>query len=523
MAERNSEPCGVGGARVVLRGELWAVVVAVAISGFCVQLDAFALNMALPVIRRDLGVSAAGGPWVISGYLLAAGALMPAAGRLGDLYGRRRLLLFGLALFGGSSAGCAVAPSLPLLVVFRVAQGAGGALVMPVGLALLTRSFPPGQARVATGYALGLAGLATACGPFVGGVLAEELSWRAVFWVNVPLCAVAMLCARRVVEPWGGMGPRGAVVVLRAGGGGVRGGVDCLGGGGDVPGRRWDLRGRRDCRGWWDRVVRGGSVVVGVGVPVCLVMAVESVGVWWQAGGWAAGALGLGALFVRAERRSRAPLIDLALFRNAPYVALTSAGAVANAATVVLLFVVPFVLQEVQGLSVLGAGTAFLVPAAAMAAAGPVAGRVPAGAAEPVMAACLGLAAAALASTAAAATTPSAAVAAAAQAGAASGPGLLLVAATVAAASLGVAGALTLTGTQAVVPPDRVGEASGLTKCAITVTAGLGLAPAGTDPGGALRLASAGCATACLALLLRSGRSLRRVSRRWPRPPRSPR
>ncbi|GCD37049.1 MFS transporter [Streptomyces chrestomyceticus JCM 4735] len=468
------------------------MVVAVAIGGFCVQLDAFALNMTLPVVRRDLGISAAGGPWVISGYLLAAGALMPAAGRLGDLYGRRRLLLFGLALFGGSSAGCAVAPSLPLLVVFRVLQGAGGALVMPVGLALLTRSFPPGRARVATGYALGLAGLATACGPFVGGVLAEELSWRAVFWVNVPLCAGAMLCARRVVEH------RDAVVVQRAGGGDVR------------------VR-------WWGRVVRSGSVVVGVGVPVCLVMAVESVGVWWQAGGWAVGALGLGALFVRAERRSRAPLIDLALFRNAPYVTLTSAGAVANAATVVLLFVVPFVLQEVQGLSVLGAGTAFLVPAAAMAAAGPVAGRVPTRAAEPVTAACLGLAAAALAATAAAATTASAAVAAAAQAGAASGPALLLVAATVAAASLGVAGALTLTGTQAVVPPDRVGEASGLTKCAITVTAGLGLAPAGTDPGGALRLASAGCAAACLALLMRSGRSLRRVSRRWSRPPRSPR
>ncbi|MEU7201920.1 hypothetical protein [Streptomyces sp. NPDC045470] len=130
-------------------------------------------------------------------------------------------------------------------------------------------------------------------------------------------------------------------------------------------------------------------------------MAVESAGVWWQACGWVAGALGLGALFVRAERRSRAPLIDRALFRNAPCAALTSAGAVANAATVVLLFVVPFVLQEVQGLSVPGAGTAFLVPAAAMAAAGRVAGPVPTSVTEPVTATCLGLAAAALAATSA--------------------------------------------------------------------------------------------------------------------------
>ncbi|MFK8847195.1 MFS transporter [Streptomyces sp. Ac-502] len=505
------------------------------------QLDAFALNMALPGLRRDLHASAAAGPWVISGYLLAAGALMPAAGRLGDLYGRRRLLLVGLALFGGTSAGCAVAPSLALLVVFRVLQGAGGALVMPVGLALLTRSFPPGRARVATGYALGLAGLATACGPFVGGVLAQELSWRAVFWVNVPLCAagVGMLCARRAVEVRGEVEVRDVVEVREA----VevrevarpRGGVVArLNRGKDVR-SVWGFRGfwgLRGGRGRW------GSMAVGTGVPVCLAMAVESVGVWWQACGWAAGALGLGVVFVRAERRSRAPLIDLDLFRNAPYVALTSAGAVANAATVVLLFVVPFLLQEVLGMSVLGAGTAFLVPAAAMAAAGPVAGRVPTAAAEPVMAACLGLAAAALAA------MPSAATASAA---AASATAVLLTVATVAAGSLGVAGALTLTATQAVVRPDRAGEASGLTKCAITVTAGLSLAPAGPDPDGALCLVSAGCAAACLALLSRNRRNRqdrqdrhaprgrrnphtrrdrripRHVSRRWPRPPRSPR
>ncbi|OKH97850.1 MFS transporter [Streptomyces sp. CB02923] len=454
--------------------------VAVAIGGFCVQLDAFALNMALPVIRRDLHASAAAGPWVISGYLLAAGSLMPAAGRLGDRYGRRRLLLWGLALFGGTSAGCALAPSLPFLVVARVAQGAGGALVMPVGLALLTRSFPPGRARVATGYALGLAGLATACGPFVGGALAQALSWRAVFWVNVPLCAAALLCARRAPEPRDEAAP---------GARGEGGRAERAQGASGAPGA-----GAWSGGGW-------GSVVVGSGVPACLAMAVEGAGAWWEACAWAAGAVMLGALFVRAERRSRAPLFDLSLFRNAPYVALTSAGAVANAATVVLLFVVPLALQEVHGLSVLGAGAAFLVPAAAMAAAGAVAGRVPPGAAERVMAVCLGLAAAALA-------------AARPDGGAASA--VLLSVATVASASLGMAGALALTATQAVVRPDRAGEASGLTKCAITVTAGLGLAPAGTDPGGALHLAAAGCAAACLALLVRNRRRRRR---RWKRVP----
>ncbi|MFH9423655.1 MFS transporter [Streptomyces sp. NPDC017529] len=453
------------------RERLWAVV-AVAIGGFCVQLDAFALNMALPVIRRDLHAPAGAAPWVISGYLLAAGALMPAAGRLGDLLGRRRMLVRGLVLFGGTSAACALAPSLPFLVTSRVLQGVGGALVMPVGLALLTRSYPAGRARVATGYALGLAGLATACGPFVGGALAQAVSWRAVFWVNVPLCAAAALCARQAAESRDAAETRDAAA--------------------RVPGARCGVR--RVRRDRWDRWV---SLVTGTGVPVCLVMAVESMGAWWRAGGWTAGAVTLGVLFVRGERRSRHPLAGASLFRNGPYVALTSAGAVANAATVVLLFVVPLALQEVQGMSVLGAGTAFLVPAAAMAAAGPVAGRVRPGAAEPVMAACLGLAAAALVVLAGAGGPP----------GGDMPRSALLAAATVAAAALGVAGALALTATQAVVGPDRAGEASGLTKCAITVTAGLGLAPAGTDPDGALRWAAAGCSVACLALLLRAGPS----------------
>ncbi|MFH8403530.1 MFS transporter [Streptomyces sp. NPDC018019] len=469
---------------------------AVAIGGFCVQLDAFALNMALPVIRRDLHASVAAGPWVISGYLLAAGTLMPAAGRLADVFGRRRLLVLGLVLFGVASAACALAPSLPFLVAARVVQGAGGALVMPVGLALLTRSFPPGRASVATGYALGLAGLATACGPFVGGALAQALSWRAVFWVNVPLCMAAVLCARRAPEPRDGEDDREGRGSQDSRGGSSERGIREGRGGRD---RCGGLEGRR----WWS------ALALGSGVPACLVMAVESVGAWWRTAGWGTGALALGALFVRAERRSRAPLIDLALIRNAPYVALTSAGAVANAATVVLLFVVPLALQEVWGMTVLGAGTAFLVPAAVMAMAGPVAGQVPARVAEPVMAACLGLAAAALGTLAAPPIfDPAPGGTGGVPAGTGPAPGggvplVLLSAATVAAAALGVAGALVLTATQAVVRPDRVGEASGLTKCAITVTAGLGLAPAGAAPAAALYGAAAGCVAACLALLLR--------------------
>ncbi|MFE3648506.1 MFS transporter [Streptomyces sp. NPDC059152] len=387
---------------------------ALAVGAFCVQLDSFALNPVLPVVRADLHGSPAAAPWVVSGYLLAAGALMPVAGRLADLCGRRRMLAVGAVLFGVSAALCAVAPSLPFLVAARVAQGAGGALIMPAGLALLTNACPPGHGRRATGRALGLAGLATVCGPFLGGVLARSASWRVVFWMTVPLAAAAVWCARRAAES---RDPAAAELPL------------------DVAG-----------------------AVTATGALVCLARWLDHVTIW----AWAAGALLLGALFARAERRAPAPLVDLALFRNLPYVTLTAAGAVANAATVALLYVVPLTLQQGYGWTVLEAGVAFLVPAAALAVGGPVAGRVRPGAAVPVMAACLAGAGGALWA-----------------AGAVTGAAALLAASTGAAAALGVAGGLALTGTQAVVRRERAGEASGVTKSVLTVTAGLGLALTG--------------------------------------------
>lgn len=390
---------------------------ALATGASCVQLDAFALNPALPVVRDELHGSAAATPWIVSGYLLAAGSLMPVAGRLGDLHGRRRMLTLGTALFGVAAVLCALAPSLPLLVVARVLQGAGGALLMPAGLALLTDACPPGHGRRATGRALGLAGLATVCGPFLGGVLARSVSWRAVFWLTVPLALAAALCARRAAES-----------------------------------RDPQARQRFDTAG----------AAAATGALVCLIRWLEHPAAW----GWAMGTAALGALFVRAERRSPAPLVDLALFRNRPYVALTAGGAVANSATVALLYVVPWVLQQDQGWSVRDAGVAFLAPAIALAVGGPAAGRVRPAAAVPVMAGCLALAAAALGWAAYGTGAP-----------------VLLMASTGAAGALGVAGGLALTGAQAVVRRTRAGEASGVTKAALTATAGIWLAVTGAGAG----------------------------------------
>ncbi|KIZ19044.1 MFS transporter [Streptomyces natalensis ATCC 27448] len=414
---------------------------AVALGAFCVQLDAFALNLVLPVLRTDLRGSPAATPWIVSGYLLAAGALMPVAGRLGDLYGRRRMLLLGLGLFGGSAAWCALAPSVPVLVAARVVQGAGGALIMPVGLALLTNVFPSQCRRRAIGRALGLAGLGTVGGPFLGGALAQGASWRAVFWLTVPLTAAAVLCARRATES-------------------------------------------RDPAATGHPLDAAGTVTA-TAAPACLALWLQHPADW----AWAAGALLLGAAFVRAERRCRAPLVDLGLFRNRPYVALTAAGAVANSATVALLYAVPLTLQQTPGRSPLGTGAAFLAPAAALALGGPLAGRVRPAAAVPVMAGCLGTAAPALMAV-----------------GCATGPAALLMAATTAALALGAAGGLALTGTQAVVHPGRAGEASGVTKSVMTVTAGVGLTLSGTPaaPGAhpALVLPAALCLTTAPAVAL---------------------
>lgn len=427
-----------------------AALAAVSLGMFCVQLDAFALNPALPRIGRDLGADA-GLPWVVSGYLLAAASLMLGAGRLGDVLGRRALLTAGLAVFGGASLVCALAPSLPVLVGARVVQGAGGALAMPTGLALLTHVYPPALRGRALGWAIGFGGVATACGPFAGGGLTEAVSWRAVFWLNVPVAALAAACAARAAEPRDGHAAR------------------------PVGGK--------------------GLVAAGAAVAACAVCT-DRGPVWGWASGRTAAALALTAalavVFVRCERAAPNPLVSPALLRNRPFVALTAAGAVANAATVIFLFVVPMSLQGPWRLSAGAAGAAFLAPAAAMSVAGPLAGRIAPPRAVGAMAGCLGLGGAGLCAAPLAASLP----------------GYVLVA-TVCGAALGLAGALTLIATQAAAGPERAGEASGVTKTAITAAAGLGVALCAPATGTSLTTAGVSCLAAALALAAGARRGLR--------------
>lgn len=422
---------------------------AVALGIFCLQLDSFALNLALPTIGRNLGATQDSLQWTVSAYLLAVGTFMLGGGRLGDLYGRRRLLRLGLAGFGLGSLLCVLAPTLPLLVAARVLQGAGGALIMPVGLALVTNVYPAPLRGRATGLALGLGGVAMACGPFLGGTLTDLVSWRAIFWINVPITLAAI----------------------------------------------WSLTPTKESQdNTSSRVLDVQGLVLATVALACLAGYVDRAPDW----GWASpaslgllvGVLAFGVAFLRRQRHATAPLVNLALLANRPFVAVTASGAVANAATVVFLFVVPLSLQGLWGLTPVVAGVAFLAPSVLMAAAGPLAGRIRPEHASATMIGALLASAAALATAAHASTLV-----------------VYVLAASVCGAGLGLGNALTLVATQGMVAPARAGEAAGVTKTVVTVAGGLGIVVAApvADPHAPASVASTVLSTAALGALVTAG------------------
>lgn len=162
-------------------------------------IDATVVNIALPAVGADLGAGTSGLTWVVNAYALTLAALVLLGGSLGDRYGRRRVFVIGVACFALASAVCALAPGVGTLVAARAAQGVGGALLTPAGLAILQASFHPRDRARAIGAWSGLTGVAGAVGPFVGGWLVEVASWRWVFLINLPVALVVVLLAVRHV------------------------------------------------------------------------------------------------------------------------------------------------------------------------------------------------------------------------------------------------------------------------------------------------------------------------------------
>jgi EmrB/QacA subfamily drug resistance transporter len=396
------------------------VLAATAMAMFATNLDFFALNLSIPGMARELDVSTTDMQWAISGFMLALGSFLIPGGRLGDILGRRRMLIAGTAIFGLTSLAGGLAPSAGFLIGARILQGMGAAILFPLSIAVITNTFPEERRKRAIGNLYGLAAAATAIGPFVGGALTELLSWRWVLLVNVPTAAIAIaLMVRSVPESRDETVPR-----------------------------RIDFNGLA-------------AVALGIGA---ITFAVDRGDAWgWTSGrtlGLFAAGIALLVAFVAIERRTTWPLVDLDLFRNRRFVAITLLGMTANIAFVVTTFAATLYLQDVRGYSPLEGGFIFLAASAMQAVAGPLSGRLAERFDIPrTMLLAIVVGAAGLLVLAAGL-----------------GIGIFAAALVVFGLGYGLCWAMLSVGTQAVVPQDRAGEASGVSLSIVIGMAGLGVA-----------------------------------------------
>jgi EmrB/QacA subfamily drug resistance transporter len=307
----------------------WVIAATVLGSGI-VSLDATVVNVALPAIGRDLGGGMAELQWIVSGYALTLAGFLLLGGALGDHYGRRRVFMLGVAWFTAASTVCGLATSSLELILARGFQGVGGALLTPGSLAILSASFAERERAAAIGAWSGLSAVAFAVGPFLGGYLVQAVSWRLVFFINLPLALVVLVLAHRFVPETRDRAPGrldfpGAALAA-IGLGGLTYGLIGLG---EHP--------------TGSGAVRGGSAGPGVPVVAALVAGVAAL-----------------AAFALVERRRAQPMLDLALFRHRPFGAANAETLLVYAGLVGSTFLLPVELQTVLSYSPLAAGAALL-------------------------------------------------------------------------------------------------------------------------------------------------------------------
>ena len=192
---------------------IWTFVVT-SLGLFMVVLDNLVVSTALPVIRTDLGASIEQLEWTVNAYTLTFAVLLLTGAALGDRFGRRLLFVIGLSIFTAASAAAAIAPSADWLIAARAVQGVGGAIVTPLTLTILSEAVPRERRGVALGAWSGVAGLAVAAGPLVGGAVVEGLSWQWIFWLNVPIGLLLLPLAFRQLRE--SKGPEGALDLRRS-------------------------------------------------------------------------------------------------------------------------------------------------------------------------------------------------------------------------------------------------------------------------------------------------------------------
>jgi EmrB/QacA subfamily drug resistance transporter len=303
---------------------------------FVLMLDSTVINLALTPIARDIGATTAGLQWVVNGYLLVLAATVVTAGRLGDILGRRRLFFVGMALFSAGSVICATSNHEEVLVAGRLVQGLGAAPLLGLSLAIVSSSFPVQERAKALGIWAGVSALALGIGPLLGGGLLEAVSWRWIFWINLPFCLL------------------GVVLVLAS-----------------TPEQRDESGG--------SRIDVPGLLTIGLGLALVVLALVEGKTWGWSSaatlGSFAAG-VALLVAFWFIEHRVRNPIVDFDLFRNRPYLGASAAGFCLVGCYWAVMFLQPQYLQTALDHSALVAGAMVLPITAPMIVLSPLGGRL---------------------------------------------------------------------------------------------------------------------------------------------------
>jgi EmrB/QacA subfamily drug resistance transporter len=314
----------------------WWTLAAMCFALFMVMLDNTVVNVSLPSIQRDLHASLSSLEWTVNAYTLTFAVLMITGGRLGDIFGRRRMFLFGVVVFGISSTVIGFSANDTMLVAFRAVQGIGAAFMMPATLSIITQAFPPHQRGMAIGTWAGVSAMALAIGPVIGGFLTEQVSWRAIFFINPPIAVVAI-----AVTLFATRETRDETVAKTV----------------DYP----------------------GIAAITVGLTSLVLALVE--GNTWHWGSprvialLAAAVIGLVG-FVVIERRVRAPMVNFDFFRSRTFLGANLVGFIVSFAMLAQFFFLALYMQNILHYSPLQAGVRFLPSTLVIIVMGPLAGRL---------------------------------------------------------------------------------------------------------------------------------------------------
>jgi EmrB/QacA subfamily drug resistance transporter len=321
------------GERSVKSRARWAVVIT-GMALFMASLDNLVVSTALPVIRVHLHSGLSGLEWTVNAYTLTFAVLLLSAAAIGERVGRRRIFVLGIALFTSASAMAALAPSISILIAARALQGAGGAMIMPLSLTLLSAAVPAERRNAALGIWGAIGGAAVAIGPLVGGAVTTGWSWQYIFWLNVPVGLVL------------------------------------------VPLALWKLR---ESRGLSSRLDPMGVVLVSVGLLGIVLGLVRGNDHGWTStsvvGSFVIGVVALAA-FVMWELRSDHPMLDMRLFRNRGFTTVNVTALLFSFGMFGSIFFLTQFLQTVQGLSALQAGIRVLPWTGVVMVLAPVVGQL---------------------------------------------------------------------------------------------------------------------------------------------------